>query len=220
LFCIVASRELFDNWWNFHILNPMVAFFVGTALSALLQPISGRSRRIVLAFCLIAGLAAYGRARIQPWYQRPHSVAAVRMGQALQRLTSDSDLVLTICEPIGDPVGLYYAHRRGWVLPVLGTNDLDWVALPDEAETVALVRSGQRLGATWLAFTLDAERRRSYLGVDTSTFRRHLSLGAVLAVADSEFEIWRLVSQGSEDQALASIEASESRSVALTPHAY
>ena len=115
------------------------------------------------------------------------------MGRALERISSPTDLVLTIGDPIGDPLPIYYAHRRGWVLPTIGDQDLDWIELPaDETETVRRVESARARGVRWLAFSLGELRRGSYLDRDDSGFRRYLGEHARPVVENTDFEIWEL----------------------------
>jgi 4-amino-4-deoxy-L-arabinose transferase-like glycosyltransferase len=133
LFYLVGAREIVDNPWNLHLVNPAAAALAGHALVSLstflgqvlsrLMKFSGVARTLTsrvlalllpITFLLCIGFS--GRTRLAYMYY-PYAEQGYQLGKEMQRFSQADELVMTIANDLGDPVAIYYSQRRGWVFP-------------------------------------------------------------------------------------------------------
>src|SRR6516165_4536459 len=115
-----GARELTDNPWNFHIIDPALAGLAGqgllvasAALARLHVPLSGRAAVILIIVSLHSlQMRQHLRLSYTAYARQSHE-----MGATLAQISQPTDLVVTVSNAIGDPVAIYYSHRRGWVFP-------------------------------------------------------------------------------------------------------
>ena len=69
---------------------------------------------------------------------------------ALRDVTQPDDLVITLANDLGDPVGIYYSQRRRWVFPPAQPGQ-SWARLmDDDNENIRLLSKLRENGADWL----------------------------------------------------------------------
>ena len=156
----IGARELVENPWNFHIFNPAVAAFAGRAL--ILIGSFGRTAAtaraglariaVVLAIVVVAGQGV-----LKTMYKPEHADQTFRLGLALRERTQPRDLVVTVANDLGDPVGIYYSRRRGWVFPP-ASEDIAWNELPARDEdSIRMLEQLRARGADWLGVVTEPE---------------------------------------------------------------
>lgn len=161
VYYLIGAKELVDNPWNFHIVNPPAAALAGSGIVWLasvaerrFRPAAGRATAAVLLLVIVA--AGYRGLR---WMYHPYARNGHEMGLALRAASRPGDLVVTVADAVGDPVAIFYSGRRGWIFPPArpGTS---WGRLPDrEAESMALLDSLRAEGATWLGVVEGSQGR-------------------------------------------------------------
>jgi 4-amino-4-deoxy-L-arabinose transferase-like glycosyltransferase len=121
VFYAFGARELADNPWNFHIIDPALAglaaqglLVTSAALARFGLPMIGRGV-IVLIIVSILGFEVKNLG----WVYYPYARETRALGIALARISEPSDLVVTVGNDIGDPGAIYYSRRHGWVFPPL-----------------------------------------------------------------------------------------------------
>jgi hypothetical protein len=153
LYYLFAARELVDNPWNLHIVNPAVAALAANGIVWAAHRI-GRRDRVryrsgAAAAALFAGLLYTPHAL--RWMYHPSAEDGYRLGGAVAQITPPDALVVSLADDLGDPVLLYYARRRGWVFPPARPGQR-WGFLPaDDAESVRLLHELRAEGAGWVA---------------------------------------------------------------------
>lgn len=150
----VGARELSENPWNLHVFSPLVAAFAAHGLFVLATATADRAWRLgpALRVGLAMGLLLLtSRAALRSMYHSANADATMRLGLALRELSNPDDLIVTVAHDIGDPIGIYYAQRRGWVFPV--AHDTSWRAwnmLPaDESVSIRMLEDLRHRGARW-----------------------------------------------------------------------
>jgi hypothetical protein len=75
-----------------------------------------------------------------------------RIGTALERVSREGDLVVTVGHYVGDPTSIYYSRRRGWSFPpALGAKE-DWIIFgPDDQRAIRMFELLRFQSADWLA---------------------------------------------------------------------
>lgn len=151
LYYAIGAKELVSNPWNFHILSPAIAALAGSALVSLFDLLSHRTKPLwaLLAPVLLLLVILRSGTPGFDFVYHPYGDQGYQLGLALQRLTQPSDLVVTISTTYGDPVPIYYSHRRGWGFPPPAL-DYDWMRFPeDDARAIQLFERLRTLGADW-----------------------------------------------------------------------
>jgi hypothetical protein len=159
LFYLIGARELVENPWNLHLVDPAAAALAGRAVVVLGSLSIGTSLLGVLrvprslAVGLVSGgliaLVGLGGARNASWLYHPYEAAGHRLGLALRDLSQPDDLVVTIGFDVGNPVVIYYSGRRGWTFPPAAP-DRAWNRLPErDAESEQMFDDLRQQGATW-----------------------------------------------------------------------
>jgi hypothetical protein len=152
----IGARELVDNPWNLHILNPAAAALSGHALITIFSrwhSIAGRTiASIVLISCFLI-IHYYAQYGLQ-WAYKPYGLVNQQLGLAMQKISKPNDLVVTLEDPIGAPVAIHYSQRRGWVFPTADTDY--WGYLPeDDNVNIRLFDELRSKGADWLGIVVD-----------------------------------------------------------------
>jgi 4-amino-4-deoxy-L-arabinose transferase-like glycosyltransferase len=153
IFYLFAAREIVDNPWNLHILNPAVAALSANAIVGVVH-VAGwqtaarlRSIAAAAAFALALVYAPYALR----WMYYPYAEESYRLGREVAHATPPDALVVSLARDLGDPALLYYSRRRGWVFPPARPNSR-WGYLPDDdAESTRLLGELQHEGAAWVA---------------------------------------------------------------------
>jgi 4-amino-4-deoxy-L-arabinose transferase-like glycosyltransferase len=159
---LVAAREVTANPWNLHMAFGPVALFCGRGLIVLVEmgrtPFSGvpgmsRAGTLVLAVLLFSSLP------LTQELKRPQAEQARLLGQKLDVLAGPDDLVIAIAPEVGDPIGVYYSRRRGWVFPP-GGGESDWSRFEDDdAIAIAQLEELRARGARWFGVAQNARDR-------------------------------------------------------------
>lgn len=160
--CVVlyalGARELSENVWNFHVFNAFAAAFAGHALvlittlpSAAGAP-SPRVVRVRVAAVVVMTLL-FAAWYLTPFFNPRRSMSGYRMGKALNAISQPGDLVVTMGDDVGDPIPIYYSHRRGWVFPPAHLPKIwkPWNMIPpDPQKSIAMFEDLRGRGPKWL----------------------------------------------------------------------
>jgi hypothetical protein len=152
-FYIIGAKELTWNFWNFHLLSPVVAAFSSRALFisfAFIHQVKWQICVSVVVFILIAISNEFVYRNV---YYSSDNHASYEMGLELKKHVGKNDLVVVIGEQLGSPVAIYYSGAKGWVFPpheVEGKpNDVN--SFPGQHEdAVEAFQYLQKKGAKWL----------------------------------------------------------------------
>lgn len=155
----IAAREISANPWNLHYLNAPLAIFAGRgALVALQAGGTAISSAFGLArlATLVASALIFATLPLLTAMKFPYAVDGQSLGEALAAQSVPGDLIITVAPTVGDPVAIYYAHRRGWVFPP-GGGSSDWSELlPDGPDAITAVTDLRDKGADWFAVSKQA----------------------------------------------------------------
>jgi 4-amino-4-deoxy-L-arabinose transferase-like glycosyltransferase len=153
---LIGARELVDNPWNIHILNPAAAALAGHALITIFsrwRSIAGKPIASIVLFSCILIIYWYGQYGLQ-WAYKPYGLINRQLGLALQKVSKPNELVVTLEDPIGAPVAILYSQRRGWVFPSADTDY--WGYLPeDDQATIQIFDELRSNGADWFGIIVD-----------------------------------------------------------------
>jgi hypothetical protein len=194
IFYAFGARELVDNPWNLHIVDPALAglaaqglLVASAALARLHVPLSGRAAVILI----IVSLHGFEMRHLRGSYTA-YGRQAYEMGAALARISQPADLVVTVSNAIGDPVAIYYSHRRGWVFPPPwpGVN-WAWVDPTNELAAIQLFDKLRSDGARW--FGIVAEQRTRFRET-TPQLMAHIESTTELVNEDRDWAIYRIPS--------------------------
>jgi hypothetical protein len=194
IFYAFGARELVDNPWNLHIVDPALAglaaqglLVASAALARLHVPLSGRAAVILI----IVSLHGFEMRHLRESYTA-YGRQAYEMGAALARISQPADLVVTVSNAIGDPVAIYYSHRRGWVFPPPwpGVN-WAWVDPTNELAAIQLFDKLRSDGARW--FGIVAEQRTRFRET-TPRLMAHIESTTELVNEDRDWAIYRIPS--------------------------
>lgn len=160
-----GARELTDNPWNFHIIDPALAGLAGqgllvasAALARLHVPLSGRAA-VILIIVSLHSLQMRQHLRLS---YTAYARQSYEMGATLAQISQPTDLVVTVSNAIGDPVAIYYSHRRGWVFPPPWPGVKWWWVDPaDELVSIELFDKLRSNGARW--FGIVAEQKPTFV---------------------------------------------------------
>lgn len=193
IYYLIGARELVENPWNLHILNPPAAVFTAHAIVRIARRHSRPpAKPLVLARVLTMLLAIWlvGRVGLN-WMIHPYAHDDYKMGLALRDVAAPDDLVVTITGDLGDPVAIYYSQRRGWPFPPLRPF-LGWNRLPaGDRQAIALFDDLRARGANWLGIVA---WRRAELQHRYPSFMTHLRQSTTLSSANEQFTVYRIES--------------------------
>ncbi|MEB3233457.1 MAG: glycosyltransferase family 39 protein [Leptolyngbyaceae bacterium] len=165
LFYLIGAKEIVDNSWNLHLINPAAAALAGHGIISLTQlalryaPRWGtvQTWKVALLLPLVCYLAIgyYGRARLAYLYY-PYAMQSYQLGQNLEQVSQPGDLVVTMANDLGDPIAIYYSHRRGWVFPP-PWDDIAWgnPTLEDDEMAIQWLDTLRGLDARWFGVVGD-----------------------------------------------------------------
>lgn len=156
---LIAAREISANPWNLHYLSAPLAVFAGRGMIIALR--SGGT--VILSWfglarlaTLVASVLIYATLPLLTAMKFPYAMDGQSLGEALAAQSVPGDLIITVAPTVGDPVAIYYAHRRGWVFPPGGGRS-DWSELlPDGPEAITAVTDLRDKGADWFAVSKQA----------------------------------------------------------------
>jgi hypothetical protein len=194
LFYGFGAKELVENPWNFHIVDPALAglaarglLVAGSALARLRLPIIGRAA-IILS---VAAIHSLGMKNLQ-WMYHGYARETRELGLALGRVTQPSDLVITVGNDIGDPGAIYYSKRRGWVFPPAWPGVTWSEDVVNERDAIVLFDRLQSEGAQW--FGIVAEQRKK-LSKNAPRLLAHIESATELVSEDCDWVIYRIASK-------------------------
>ncbi|MEO7964891.1 MAG: glycosyltransferase family 39 protein [Gemmatimonadaceae bacterium] len=193
IFYVIGARELVDNPWNLHIVNPAAAALAALAIVRIANWCSarvstgGKSVRWGMVALMLVVATITSRSRLLEMYTS-YAQRGLALGVALERVSAPHDLVLTMASALGDPTPIYYARRRGWIFPP-ARNGHSWGEMPkDDRESIALLDSLRAQGASWLGVTIEQmEMLRAH-----PTLLAHVRSTSTPVETDSDFTIFRL----------------------------
>lgn len=196
IYYAIGARELVDNPWNFHIINPAAAALGGLALftvgswvarmSARLSPRRSSLPMWATVSVLLALATWSSRQRALRMYTS-YAKQGHALGLALQRVSRPGDLVLTMASALGDPTPIYYSRRRGWIFPP-ARDGVSWSRLPDDdAESIALLDELRDKGARWMGITRDQVRAL----VQHPRLAEHIRASSSEPIEEERFVIYR-----------------------------
>jgi hypothetical protein len=114
----------------------------------------------------------------------------MQLGIALEAVSEPDDLVLTIANSIGDPVGIYYSRRRGWVYPPAWPGT-DWGSLPeDDGISVQLFEELRAQGAEWFGIV---DYQYDHLWADHPLLAAHIASASEVRMKTEEYVILRIL---------------------------
>jgi len=190
IFYAFGAQELWENIWNFHIVDPALAglaaqglLFSAEVLARVHLPLLGG------VAVILAAVAAHGfEMSYAGWIYRAHAQHGYELGGALARISQPSDLVVTVANSIGDPVAIYYSRRRGWVFPPPWPG-IDWEEIGNEATAIQLFDRLRLKGATW--FVIVAEQRTNFRETAPKLFE-HIENTSEKVEEDRDWTVYRL----------------------------
>lgn len=191
IFYFFGARELVNNPWNFHILNPAAAALAGHALiviASFTTRIARLPTAIIITILFLFFLGMSGQKALKYNYY-PYADTGYKLGLELRQRSQPNDLVVTIANDIGDPVAIYYSKQRGWVFPPAASK-IDWSQLPeDDNQAIRLLEELRAKGADWFGIVDEhkKELRKKY-----PKFMEHLDRTCNLEKESSEFLIYRI----------------------------
>ncbi|MEW6126844.1 MAG: glycosyltransferase family 39 protein [Acidobacteriota bacterium] len=192
VFYLIGAKELVNNPWNFHIINPAAAALAGQAIlwiaifaKRLIHPLA----KPLIITLLLALIFFRGQQGLSFMY-KPYAEDGYQLGLALRRITAPESLVVTIADDPGDPVAIYYSGRRGWVFPP-ARPDKSWGVIPEDAEAIRLFEELRAEGAGWLGMV---RSQKQELIKRHPLFVEHLERTCELQQSESGFVVYRILS--------------------------
>lgn len=161
IFYLIGAKELVNNSWNFHIINPAIAALTGYAIvsiASLTTQIS-RSFAITVITLILVVIILSGSTGLRQMYY-PRANESYKLGLALNQVAQPNDLVLTIANFIGDPVAIYYSKRYGWVFPPAWLGVGWWQQkIEDDNKAIRLFEELRVQGADWLGIVNEQKNK-------------------------------------------------------------
>lgn len=194
-FYIIGAKELVNNPWNFHIINPAAAALAATAILW----IANRVKRVThplaspaIIILLFAAIVFWGQKGLSFMYY-PYAGESREMGLALRQVTEPGALVVTMANDPGDPVAIYYSRRRGWVFPPARPGKA-WGVLPeDDNESITLFEELRAGGAGWLGIV---EKHMNEMAERHPRLALHIQRTCELKQANSAYTVYRILNPG------------------------
>ncbi|MFW6068526.1 MAG: ArnT family glycosyltransferase [Chloroflexota bacterium] len=193
IYYFIGARELVENPWNLHLMNPAAAAICAYAIGRITVAVS-RSRRSgallawVIALAMLLAIWLVGRVGLN-WMRHPYAYDDYSMGLALGDVTTSDELVVTITSDLGDPVAIFYSRRRGWPFPPLRPF-LGWNRLPaTDRRAIDLFEDLRAQGAGWLGIVAP---RREALQQQYPDFMAHLRQSTALWSENEQYTIYRI----------------------------
>lgn len=199
VFYAIGAKEIVHNPWNLHLINPAAAAltghavvtFTGVARNRLMYWNLGMLWRFSLIIPLVCYLAIgyYGRTRL-PYLYYPYAAQSYQLGHGLQQVSDPKDLVVTMADFLGDPIAIYYSHRRGWVFPP-PWDGISWgeQSIQDDMAAIQWLETLQQQEAQWFGIVGD---RIAELQQNNPTFMAYLKQHSNQVQRTSDFVIYQL----------------------------
>jgi 4-amino-4-deoxy-L-arabinose transferase-like glycosyltransferase len=194
LYYIIGAKELVDNPWNFHLINPAAAALVGhgiVVITSFVNRVVGSSTSLVVPALLLFLIAHVGQSSLTYMY-KPYAENSYKLGLALRQLSQPNELVVTMANDLGDPIPIYYSQRRGWVFPP-SQKDQSWAELSeDDNQSIQLFKNLRDQGAEWFGIVNNQKQKLQqkhpqFIGYIERTCQRQQE--------SAEFVIYRILSQ-------------------------
>lgn len=192
IYYLIGAKELVNNAWNFHILNPMAAALASHGLLFLGGLISRLTRRSVtglLAAVALVTIGLYGYRGLDPVYE-PRAEEAYLLGLALREVSAPGDLVVAVGNWFGDPVAIYYSGRRGWGFPPPSL-EYDWSVFPDDDMAIRLFEDLRANGGDWFGIV---NQHYEEIWREHPKFAAHIEQTCVLTQSTPSGMIYRIMS--------------------------
>ncbi|MBD2028341.1 glycosyltransferase family 39 protein [Leptolyngbya sp. FACHB-711] len=154
VYYFIGCKHLVDQPYNFHLANPAAAALSGHAILSIASLFRRRSQTPVVLACILTILLViglFGHRRLPSVY-RPVLEPSYRLGIELQKLAEPDDLVVSIADEIGNPVMIYYSHRRGWIFPP-AWSEIPWwddLAAGQDQDLISLLEELHNQGSDWI----------------------------------------------------------------------
>ncbi|MBW4650316.1 MAG: glycosyltransferase family 39 protein [Kastovskya adunca ATA6-11-RM4] len=193
IYYLIGAKELVNNPWNFHLINPAAAAIAGHAIlvtASLWNPVwrSPISLSIIAAFLFF--IASFGQAGLQ-WVYKPYAYESYKLGLALRQFSQPGDLVVTLANTLGDPIPIYYSQRRGWVFPPVIEDGVLPQFPEDDNEAIQMFEEMRAKGADWLGIV---EERKKDFWTDHLTLVEHIKRTCEFKAKTPEWVIYRIFS--------------------------
>lgn len=195
IYYLIGAKELVDNPWNFHIINPAAAALAGhgiVAIASFTTRIARSSAAIVLTIVLLLIIGTFGQKALEKYQYYSYTNESYKMGLALNQVSQPSDLVVTIAQQVGNPVAIYYSKRRGWVFPPAWQGVVWWKQTLEDNEAIRLFEELRDRGADWLGIV---NERKNELWKNNPTFVEYLERSCELHQQSPEWAIYRILPQ-------------------------
>ncbi|MDH4231851.1 MAG: glycosyltransferase family 39 protein [Nitrospirota bacterium] len=190
IYYFIGARELVENPWNFHIINPAASALAGHAIISIA---SGRrhiffspSPAAVTAVLLLV-IFAFGQRGLR-WMYHPYAHESYKLGLALREISEPGDLVVTVSNSFAEPTAIYYSKRRGWVFPPAFAWDRE--PLKDGTEDIRLFEELRSRGADWIGIVSESLAR---LRQNHSALVEHISSTCRLESENRNWVIYRIL---------------------------
>ncbi|BAT55820.1 4-amino-4-deoxy-L-arabinose transferase of PMT family protein [Nostoc sp. NIES-3756] len=194
LYYIIGAKELVDNPWNFHIINPAAAALAGhgiIVITSCASHIFGSPASSLLAGLIILLIGKVGMSSLNSMYM-PYANDSYKLGLALRQLSQPQELVLTMANDLGDPIPIYYSRRRGWVFPP-AQKDQSWAELPqDDTQSIQLFENLRVEGADLFGVV---NNQLQELWQNHLKFMQYIERTCQREQENGEFVIYRILKQ-------------------------
>ena len=119
---VVAMREIAENPHNLLIFAAPVAALAGNGLLVIgrFRGFSLAPRPICWRMFLVVSIVVWASQRGMAFVAIPWAQTSVELGRHVETLSAPTDLVVITATEYGNPIGVYYTRRRGWVFPPYG----------------------------------------------------------------------------------------------------
>ncbi len=190
-FYAIGARELTTNFWNFHIIDPVIAAFAGRSIVSVfnfqrkrkLFPYSGI---VVIGVLLL--LSSY--VIMKRNHDEQTTISGYKMAQDLKNISKEDDLVVTLPELCGDPFPIFYSHRHGWTFPPMELDKklYETSKIPDTSqECIDIIELLRNRNAKWFAVV---QKQINLLQDESPEFYKYLNKNFRVAIRTNDYIIF------------------------------
>jgi hypothetical protein len=122
-----------------------------------------------------------------PYMYKEYARQGHTLGMALENISAEGEIVVTIANSAGDPTPNYYSRRKGWIFPPADT--WHWPEPPNDKQLISLLDSLRYEGAHWLGIV--ADQRQDFLN-EHQNFAVYLQEHFPLAEETEHYAIYRI----------------------------